>query len=91
MKMRKVLACLLSMALCAGMLAGCSGGTGESESNAGAGTEAAAESGGAEETASNLNAEGFPIVNEPITLTVYGQRDQNQAEWEEMYVFFFFE
>lgn len=91
MKMKKVLACCLSAVLCAGMLTGCSGGTAGEEG--GKGTESAAEgtltaeTEASENADSNLNAEGFPIVKEPITLTVYGQRDQNQAEWEEMYVF----
>lgn len=29
---------------------------------------------------------GFPIVNEPITLTVFGSRDQNQANWSDIFV-----
>ena len=29
-----------------------------------------------------LQATGFPIVTEPISLTVFGARDQNQAEWK---------
>ena len=35
MKMRKVLACFMSMALCVSMLAGCSGGTSNSKISAG--------------------------------------------------------
>ena len=38
------------------------------------------------ETVSNLNSTGFPIANEQITLTVFGSRDQNQAEWKNVYV-----
>lgn len=34
-----------------------------------------------------VNPEGFPIVNEPLTLTVFGIRDANQAPWDEMLVF----
>lgn len=34
-----------------------------------------------------VNETGFPIVNEPLTLSVFGIRDANQASWEEMYVF----
>lgn len=33
---------------------------------------------------SNLNAEGFPIVKEPITLKVFGQQGPVQAEWPTM-------
>ncbi|MDD2395558.1 MAG: extracellular solute-binding protein [Sphaerochaeta sp.] len=29
-----------------------------------------------------LNASGFPIVAEPVTLKVFGVRDQNTAEWK---------
>ena len=32
-----------------------------------------------------INKEGFPISDETITMTVYGQRDQNQAEWKDMF------
>lgn len=31
---------------------------------------------------SNLNVSGFPIVAEPVTLKVFGVRDQNTAEWK---------
>ncbi|GHT56639.1 sugar ABC transporter substrate-binding protein [Spirochaetia bacterium] len=30
---------------------------------------------------------GFPIVDEKLTLTVFGSRDQNQAKWSDMYFF----
>lgn len=98
---RKAVAIFLCMALLAGMTAGCGSGGTEADSgqkeemqDAGAVSEesngfAGQESGGAEDggrESSNLNAEGFPIVNEQITLTVYGQRDQNQTEWKNMLV-----
>ncbi|MEG0752479.1 MAG: extracellular solute-binding protein [Angelakisella sp.] len=35
---------------------------------------------------SNLNEAAFPIVNEQITLSVFGQRDANHAEWKDMLV-----
>ena len=35
----------------------------------------------------SVNETGFPIVNEPLTLTVFGIRDANQAQWEDMLVF----
>ena len=98
---RKAVAIFLCMALLAGMTAGCGSGGTEADSgqkeemqDAGAVSEesngfAGQESGGTEDggqESSNLNAEGFPIVNEQITLTVYGQRDQNQTEWKNMLV-----
>lgn len=74
---RKTVSLALCAAMCATLFTGC-GGTGQAvqEKESQEGTQAAA---------ANLNLEGFPIVNEPITLTVYGNRDQNQAEWEEMF------
>lgn len=33
-----------------------------------------------------FNAEGFPIVSQPLTMTVFGSRDQNQAEWKDVLV-----
>lgn len=91
--MRKKIALLLCAACCIGMLSGCgNGGTdapapaaGSQEKNEAAPADATAGE-GAEAENSNLNKEGFPIVNEQITLTVYGQRDQNQAAWKDMWV-----
>lgn len=34
-----------------------------------------------------VNSTGFPIVNEPLTLTVFGIKDANQTNWEDMWVF----
>ena len=39
------------------------------------------------ETDANFNATGYPIVDEPITLTMMGRRKANQGPWDEM-VFF---
>lgn len=33
-----------------------------------------------------VNPTGFPIVNEPLTLAVFGIRDANQANWDNIYV-----
>jgi putative aldouronate transport system substrate-binding protein len=34
-----------------------------------------------------VNATGFPIVTEPLSMTVFGIRDSNQAPWKDIYVF----
>jgi len=34
-----------------------------------------------------VNPTGFPIVDEPITLSVFGNRDQNHANWSDMFFF----
>lgn len=98
--MRKKIALLVCAAYCVGILSGC-GGTAQEpvsdgnsqEENAAAAAPVEEEQGDSEskdaqpeEEVSNLNKEGFPIVNEQITLTAYGQRDQNQAAWADMWV-----
>lgn len=86
--MKKKIALLLCAACCVSMLAGCGDTPADSAEIKNAGENAAGAAAAAEEETetSNLNREGFPIVNEQITLTVYGQRDQNQAEWKDMWV-----
>lgn len=85
--MKKKIALLLCAACSVGMLTGC-GGTSTDNAAAKNPAEGSSEAVASEEDSedSNLNKEGFPIVNEQITLTVYGQRDQNQAEWKDMWV-----
>ena len=94
---------ILSSIIAAALLAGCGSGSNNSTevgaAEAGSDSEAeqstSAESSGTKSTqkedagneGENLNAAGFPIVNNSITFTVYGQRDQNQAAWSDMYVF----
>ena len=92
---KKAVAIFLCTALLVGVTAGCGNTGAEPEKeqttgteNVGSGQESnskAQEESGVQKT-SHLNAEGFPIVNEQITLTVYGQRDQNQTEWKNMLV-----
>lgn len=78
----------MCMAMCVGMLQGCGNQAKENSDSAQGASQAVSETAGEEaaESDSNLNAEGFPIVKEPITLTVYGARDQNQAKWDEVLV-----
>lgn len=72
--MKKTLTVLLSGVLAAGTLTGC--GSSETVSD----TAKEAEYG-------EVNRQGFPIVNDTITMTVYGAKDQNQAPWEEVLIF----
>lgn len=44
------------------------------------------ESSAASEPKVPVNPTGFPIVNEPLTMTVFGIRDANQANWDEVFV-----
>lgn len=67
--MKKRYAILAAMIACA-LLAGCSGQQGTSST---ASTESGSSAGStAAETSEIFNATGFPIVNEPVTLTVWG-------------------
>lgn len=34
-----------------------------------------------------VNATGFPLVNEPVSLKVFGARDQNHADWKNVRIF----
>lgn len=85
--MKKRIALFLCAACCVSLLAGCGSAPAAEGQQAAAGTAGSADGTVSEEGEStNLNREGFPIVNDQITLTVYGQRDQNQAEWKDMLV-----
>lgn len=59
-------------------------GSGQSNNALGSPTS---EQGESSEKTIDVNKEGFPIVNEPITLTIFGSRDQNHAEWKDMLLF----
>lgn len=91
--MKKAAAILAGGVLAAGLLAGCGGTGADGGSAAGdpgrsAGTNTAGEStAGSAAKNPNLNDAGFPIVNEPVTMTLYGPRDQNQAPWNEVLIF----
>ncbi|MEY8354587.1 extracellular solute-binding protein [Lachnospiraceae bacterium 54-53] len=76
--MKKTIAVFLSSVLTAGLLAGCGNSKDVSDP---AGAEANKEG-----NAAAVNAEGFPIVNEPVTMTVYGAKDQNQAPWKDVLI-----
>jgi putative aldouronate transport system substrate-binding protein len=41
----------------------------------------------AEADNTNLNQTGFPIVKEPVSMTVFGSRDPNQAPWRDILIF----
>ncbi|MFD0960569.1 ABC transporter substrate-binding protein [Paenibacillus chungangensis] len=80
--MKKLSGVLLSTALTASLLAGCSdSGNGNADQ---AGGNADNQSG--QGTVENFNETGFPIVNEKVKLTLMGQ-DVGMAKWEEMAAF----
>lgn len=77
MKRFKVISCLLILVMLAGIMTACKGDSKETTTSAttttakaGTTTAAATEPTTTEEEIPNFNPEGFPIVNEPITLTM---------------------
>ncbi len=88
MKKTKVLALLLCILLGAASLYGCAKPDDGKKNEPGKSKEQEADTENPEDgTVSNLNEEGFPIVNEKITMTVFGARDPNHDEWEKVRVF----
>lgn len=49
--------------------------------------EEAGDDSGRADAAANLTQEGFPIVKEPVTLKVFGCKDPNHAEWQDVLIF----
>lgn len=74
--MKKWLSMFLATVMLCGVLAGC-GGT-QSGSTPASGAQSASAAGD-----SNVNAEGFPIVNEPITLRGMVALNANVKDWNE--------
>lgn len=90
MKRKLICIAIITTILSSSILSGCNGSdTSETEDTSKTSTDITADGGNDTEEATtdaNFNETGFPIVNEPITLTVFGSRDQNQAEWKDVFV-----
>lgn len=91
MSKKRVFALLTAMMMTVSSLAGCGGGGSPSS---GANSEAAssapsetAETGSTGENPGNVNPEGFPIVKEPITVTMMGQKAGIHGDWNQMEFF----
>ena len=96
MKKERVKALILIVCMLTFMLSGCGGSPSESAQGTAPAeaqqeaeavmTEAAdtADAQTAAEAVPNLNPEGFPIVNEEITLKVFGQQGPVQEKWDAM-------
>lgn len=82
MKKEKVLTVVLAVCMTAGLLTGC--GAKEKTAAENKQEPAAQEAEGGTRQQANLNEEGFPIVNEEITLKVFGQQGPVQGKWDEM-------
>lgn len=78
MRKKRVMALLLAVCLTSGAITGC----GSRENKAPGGEkEGTAQS---SEPAGSVNKDGFPIVNQEITLRVFGQQGPVQEKWETM-------
>ena len=97
MKTKKLVALLLAMLMLVSVFAACNSGGSESsskpESSASSNEESSqAESSGEESSESetstgNVNLEGYPIVKEPITLSMMGARAGIHGDWDKMEFF----
>lgn len=82
-KLRKSLGIIICMAIVVSLFAACSkDDTTSPTTDVNTPSSSSSNTDEATEEKSNFNKTGFPIVNEPITLTAFGSRDQNQAEWK---------
>lgn len=90
MKLKKLLAAVLvAVMVLSTCLTGCSKSSSDTGSSNGdtSNTEDTSEAAPSSESSSNLNATGFPIVNDSITVSVMGCKHPIHGEWSEM-VFF---
>ncbi len=81
-QIQKKLCLLLATIVLTGSLAACGNSAKQETADSTAAVSTVNSSGD-----TGVKAEGFPIVDEPITLSVFGQRDQNQIEWKNMLIF----
>lgn len=84
MKRKKFLAALMTLCLTAGMLTGCGSEQAQTQKEE---TKTTAVADGEVEAAaveSGVHTDGFPIVDEQITLRVFGQQGPVQEKWEDM-------
>ncbi len=91
MTKKRVLALLLAAALLIASFAACGNNAPTSSapesSQAEAQPSSAAESSEAGEAAGNVNLEGYPIVNEPLTVSMMGVRVGIHGDWDKMEFF----
>ncbi len=97
MKKKRFLALVVVIALLAATLAGCGGNNTSSTvtstpATSSKGTESSAASTASEPASSaastgNVNLEGFPIVNEPITVSMMGNKAGIHGDWDKMEFF----
>ena len=89
---KQAAALLLAVLMVVGSLAGCSGGGSKDSANdsskAQTSQSAGSESSQAQEPSSNFNAEGYPIVNETVELSVFQYcRDADQIDWPNLWFY----
>lgn len=89
MKLKRMIGILLCFTMVLGSLTACGNGNkdSKSETDTKGVTNETEDKGSADVKTSNINKTGFPIVNEPITLKIFGQQGPVQAEWPTMDLF----
>lgn len=84
--MKKLLALALSLSLCAGLLTAC--GSQSSSSSGGASNVSTSSSGQTELEENGVTPVGtYPIVTEPLTLSIMGRKDPGAPDWGELEIF----
>lgn len=86
---KKIAVILLAASMLGTTLVGCTGGTKSSSSESESKTESSSSGESSQESGEveNFNATGYPIVNEPITLKIMGQKEGIHGPWEDMAFF----
>lgn len=99
MKKRQIISLLLAAALAVTMLAGCGGGgdtsssesskseSSQSESSQSESSQESEASDASAEGLDNVNLEGYPIVKNPVTVTMMGQKHPIHGDWDKMEFF----
>ncbi len=85
MKKKRIIGVLLCFAMLVGSLTACGNKTQDSKKTDSG--NVSSQTNDSESSEVVLNKTGFPIVNEPITLKIFGQQGPVQAEWPTMDLF----
>ncbi len=88
MNRRKILSIFLAAMMTAGILSSCGGNDGSSSQESSTDEQTSSADGEAStEAVEGVNLEGFPIVDEPMTVTMMGNKAAIHGEWEDLIFF----
>ncbi len=86
-KLKRIAAAVLAAGMTLSAFSGCSRQESESNSSSASSTAGSNQTQTAEEVPDNFNPTGFPIVNDPITVSIMGAKNAAQGEWDTLEVF----